>query len=451
MNIAPFTYGVSVGWPSSAIPQLSSVDNPIGIEPITTEDGSWLGGIVCIGALAALPVYSIISERFGRKLANYLIGVPFVIGWFLTYMASSVRVLYVARFIIGLGSGGMLLVTPLYVGEISQDDIRGTLGSFLLLFLNSGMFASYILGAYVSFHAYAVSGVIFSSLYLAANLWLPESPVYLLTKDKHAEALVSLKQLRGDNNQLAEHELEALTRTIAESKETTKATIKDVLSSKISRLGLIIGVVLCTNQQFCGIFAVQSYIGNIFQSSGSDLSPEMAAIIVGAIQVVGSSVSSLLMDRAGRKFLIIVSNTFMAFSLVSIGIYFYLKSVEASTDGLNWLPVTALSIFVLSFALGMGPVPFVMLSEILSPQTKGLITWISITSLWLCAFIVGKFFSTISNAVGIHICFWFFALVCIAGTVFHVLILPETKNKSLEVILKELGGRKKRKENNDHI
>ncbi|KAJ9599664.1 hypothetical protein L9F63_026489, partial [Diploptera punctata] len=104
-NIAAFAYGVTVGWPSSAIPQLSSENNPIGSEPITVEDGSWLGGIICVGALASLPIYSYISEKFGRKTSGYLVGIPFIIGWILTYIASSVRTLFVARFFLGLSSG----------------------------------------------------------------------------------------------------------------------------------------------------------------------------------------------------------------------------------------------------------------------------------------------------------------------------------------------------------
>ncbi|PSN54587.1 hypothetical protein C0J52_07385, partial [Blattella germanica] len=419
-NIAPFTYGVSMAWPSAAIPQLMSKDNPIDIEPITAEDGSWLGGILCLGALAALPIFSYMADRFGRKIAGYAVGIPFILGWILKYFANSVEMLFIARFIVGLSSGGMLIVCPLYVAEIAEDSIRGTLGSFLLLFVNSGMLMSYVIGAFISYHGFAILGCIFPILYLGAFYWLPETPVFLITKDRQAEALSALKWLRGSNSELIEEELENLTRIIRGNTSPEKVHIKDLISTRAARMGLIIGLVLCINQQFCGIYAIASYAGSIFEASGSDIKPQVATIIVGAIQLLGSFASTSLMDRAGRRILVTISNASMALCLLGVGVYFYLKHIQVDTS--------------------MGPVPFVMISEILSPQIRGLATWICISVLWFLAFCVGKFFNTVSEALGIYVCFWFFAFCCCAGAIFDFLVLPETKGKSIEAILEELSG-----------
>ncbi|XP_069687040.1 facilitated trehalose transporter Tret1-like [Periplaneta americana] len=440
MNIAPFTYGVSVAWSSSAVPKLQSKENQLGIEPITPEEGSWIGSLICLGAVSALPVYSYVLQQFGRKIAGYLVCIPFIVGWILTYFGSSVTTILIARFIIGLGSGGMLTVCPLYVAEIAEDSIRGELGSFLVLFINAGLLFSYIIGGLISYHAYALTTLVFPVLLLTTFTWLPETPVYHISKENPTGAAASLRWLRHAEDDVVREEIEMLTRTVRKTKATneSRVTARDLVSTKGTRRALVIGLALVVNQQLCGIFAIQIFAQMLFEESKSGLSPYMCTIVFGLLQLIGSFVCPPLMDRAGRKILMIISNVLMVICLVSIGSYFYVKHLDLDVNNIRWIPISGLSLFVLSFSVGMGPVPFVMISEIFPPNIRGMASWLCISVLWLLAFFVGKFFITISLMVGVHICFWIFASICLMGAIFDVVYIPETKNKSLEEVLQEL-------------
>lgn len=166
----------------------------------------------------------------------------------------------------------------------------------------------------------------------------------------------------------------------------------------------------------------------------------MAAIIVGAIQVFGSYLSTALMERAGRRLLILISCAGMFVCQCALGVFSYLQSHDYEVKSFSWIPVAALSVYVVVYSLGMGPVPFVVASEVFSPEIAGLANSVGLLFLWILAFIVLKFFVTLSSAVGIYGCFFIFATFCATTFFFTLAIVPETRGKSLESIIEELGG-----------
>nr|CAD7453119.1 unnamed protein product [Timema tahoe] len=181
IDLSGFAQGIAIGWPSPTLPLLQSQDTPLGGQPMTDEGSSWVGSLICLSALLATPVFSFMDmapqskssdtqfgnpcpykvlyrvwvcgkldpDKFSRKLTGYLVGVLIVIGWTLILFAQTEMTLHVARFIIGLGCGASLALCPLYVTEISEDSIRGTLGTVLIFLTNGGVLFSYIVGSYV--------------------------------------------------------------------------------------------------------------------------------------------------------------------------------------------------------------------------------------------------------------------------------------------------------------
>jgi SP family facilitated glucose transporter-like MFS transporter 8 len=179
----------------------------------------------------------------------------------------------------------------------------------------------------------------------------------------------------------------------------------------------------------------------LFQDAGSDLKPSLATIIVGVIQVVATFISTLVVDRLGRRILLLISDFVMAICALLLGVYFYLKT-ETDTDvnSLGWLPLTSVCVFIIVFSLGYGPIPWMMVGELFAPQIKGFASSLSCVLNWILAFLVTRFYSDLKDEFGTHTTFWIFAVISAIGTVFVFFIVPETKGKTLDEIQKELGG-----------
>lgn len=440
VNIAAFSSGSVVGWSSPMLPLLQSDNSPISGGPITNEVGSWLGSLMCLGGLLATPLYLFISDHCSRKLTGYLVAVPFIVSWILVITANSVTVLYIARFIGGMGAGAIILFASLYVSETAQDTVRGALGSYLTLFTNAGVLFAYIIGSYVSYYTFAYTAILIPVVYVVGLIWLPETPNYLVNRGKYTEAERSLRWLRGKDEKLVELELTKLISFVNERKETT--SLKQMLCERGTRRALIIGIALAANLQFCGIFAIISYTVNIFQEAGSDFSPNVSTILIGALQLAGSCASSLLLDKAGRKILLLISNLCMATCLLILGGYFFFKYQGSSVSNFGWVPVGSLSVYIVAIALGVAPVTFLMVSEIFEPQVKGRAITIIISIMWFLTFLIGKFYTNLSDVLGIHGCYWTFSACCVLGVIFTIRSVPETKNRSYSSILTELSGGK---------
>lgn len=440
VNIAAFSSGSVVGWTSPMLPILQSDSSPISGVPISNEHGSWLGSLMCLGGLLATPVYLLISHHCSRKLTGYLVAVPFVVSWILIIIAKSLEVLCIARFIGGMGSGAIILFASLYVSETAQDRVRGALGSYLTLFTNAGILFAYVIGSYVSYYTFAYIAIVIPVTYVVGLIWLPETPSYLVNRGKYTEAERSLRWLRGKDDKLVELELRKLNSFVRERGE--KVSLKQILCATGTRRALIIGFVLAANLQFCGIFAVISYTVNIFQEAGSDLSPNVATILIGALQFAGSCASSLLIDKAGRKVLLLISNLCMVICLLVLGGFFFFKNQGSDVSNFGWVPVGSLSVYIVALALGVAPITFLIVSEIFEPQVKSRAITIVISFLWFLAFLVGKFYTNLSDVLGIHGCYWAFSACCLLGAIFTVFSIPETRNRSYSTILTELSGGK---------
>ncbi|XP_069687043.1 facilitated trehalose transporter Tret1-2 homolog [Periplaneta americana] len=436
VNLAAFSNGCVTGWTSPMLPVLQSNDTPLEDGPVSNEAGSWLGSLMCLGSILATPIYFYTSHRYSRKFTGYLIAVPVIVGWIMIITCKSITVLCIARFIIGMGSS--LVFVPLYISEIAEDNVRGALGSYIMLFANSGILFSFALGSHVSYYTFAYIVILVPILYLLGFIWLPETPTYFVTRGKYTEAKRSLEWLRGRNEHLVDHELNKLISFVKE-RNTMAETVsfKDMMMSTGTRRAFIIGIVLVANLQFCGIFAILSYTVNIFQEAGSDMSPNNSTILIGFLQLIGSGTSSLLLDRVGRKILLLVSNICMVTCLAVLGCFFFFKYEGHNLSNFGWLPVTCLSAYIIAFSLGLSPVTFVMISEIFEPQVKGRAITIIVSIMWSLSFIIGKFYTNLSYVLGVHGCYWLFS-ACILGTVFAIFKIPETKNRSFESILLEL-------------
>lgn len=220
------------------------------------------------------------------------------------------------------------------------------------------------------------------------------------------------------------------------------ATIRDLFTVPTNRRGFTISLMLMFFQQFSGINAVIFYTVPIFKSAGSTMDANLSAIIVGVVQVLMTFVAAILVERAGRKILLVQSSAIMGLCLAVLGIYFNLKNNNHDVSSIGWIPLLSMVMFIVSFSLGYGPIPWMMMGELLAPEVKGIATSLVVLFNWIAVFIVTKSFVVLTSSFGSDITFWIFAVIMAFGTMYGLKQVFETKGKSNAQIQLMLAGSK---------
>ncbi|XP_063975837.1 facilitated trehalose transporter Tret1-like [Diachasmimorpha longicaudata] len=449
INIAGISTGMSIGWTSPIIPQLEAANTPVGTEPMTKDQISWLTSIFCIAALIISPLCSSFSEKFGRKRLGCLIAIPLGLSWLLTILAPDFTCLLVARILTGVGGGMTIFLVPIYVAEIASDDVRGRLGSFLLFALSIGILLSFILGVVMTYQMFAICGIILPIVFISAFVFMPETPVWLLRKCRYEEATRSLMWLRNNDKGTVDRELDRLKKIIEEdSKSARSVGFRDLVRDRGTIKGSLIAFALLPGQQACGNSVVFTYSATIFQLAGSSLSPNSSAIALGVMQLIASFLSTATIERVGRRFLLLISCGGMAICHGLLGLFFLFQALDYDMSIVRWAPVIVLCFFTTLYSIGLGPVAFVVASEVLSSEVAAFANSLAMTATWIVFFTVIKGFPLVSSLIGSYGCFFIFALCCTSTFLITYFLVPETKGRSIESILRELNGPQKKSEGN---
>lgn len=213
-----------------------------------------------------------------------------------------------------------------------------------------------------------------------------------------------------------------------------------MVTNRASLMALICSLGLMFFQQFSGINAVIFYTNQIFQSAGSNIPAVIATIIVGVVQTIATYISSLLIERAGRRILLLQSCIVMGICLIVLGAYFKLQEGGTNVSAVGWLPLVCLVLFIVSFSLGFGPIPWMMMAELFSVEFRGTASGIAVIMNWCLVFIVTLCFPLMKDAIGIYSCFWFFSGFMVICVFFVFFLIPETKGKTVSQIQTILGG-----------
>lgn len=433
-----FAAGTLLGWTSPA--QIGITNGDYGFE-VTDNQFSWVGAFMTLGAACVCIPIGFLIDFIGRKLTMLLLVVPFVIGWCLLIWAQNVEMMYAARFILGVSGGAFCVTAPMYTGEIAQKDIRGTLGSFFQLMITGGILFVYAIGAGLDVFWTSVVCGILPLIFGAIFVFMPESPTYLVSKVDYNGAIKSIEWLRGADYDY-NPELEELKAVELKNKQAS-VSIMSALTRKVTLKALAISLGLMFFQQLCGINAVIFYATDIFKDANTGIDAKLSTIVVGIMQVIATFVSVLVVDKLGRRLLLLASATVMALSTIAMGVYFYLQDRDKeSVTNLGWLPVCSLCVFIIMFSIGFGPVPWLMMGELFASDIKGPAGSIAGTSNWVLAFIVTKTFVNLKAAIGNGETFWLFSGITIVGAIFVFFFVPETKGKSLNEIQMILEGKK---------
>ncbi|XP_049548264.1 facilitated trehalose transporter Tret1-like [Anopheles darlingi] len=429
-------------WTSPALPKLLTEPNPP--ISITADDGSWIMAIQALGGIPGMLIGGLTVDRYGRKWPFIGSAGPVIAGWILMATARSTVLLYVARFLFGVSYGVAYSIAPIYLGEIASADIRGTVGTFITAMAKVAFMFEYSIGPYVSFEALAWISLTGVALFLATFPWMPESPHFLLATGRYAEALASLRWLRRRPD--VEDELVAIKKSIDrmadDRRMATGRAIRDLFVPAY-RHHLVLVLILAFGMQLTGAQAILGYAQTIFGKISTDLTPAEMSIVLGAVQLVTVLFPILLVDRLGRRPIMLWSTGGCTAGLLLGSVYFTLDAIENVRVGsYGWVSFVGLVVFVVMYAFGLATVPFAILSEIFPRNIRASANALYGVLSAILIFGVVKLFQVAADAVGVYLPFWVFTGCTAITFVLVYLYLPETKGKSLEEVDALIAGQK---------
>jgi sugar porter (SP) family MFS transporter len=398
-----------------------------GLNELQTEVGA---GSLLLGCAAGALFSGRASDRFGRRRVLMGAAILFAVSSVAAGLPNHLNEFIAARLLAGIATGTASMLAPLYIAETSPPRIRGRLVAFNQMAIVIGILLAYLVNWRLA--AIGPDGwrwMFGAAAFPAAALWIallfvPESPRWLVQRGYAAEAELVLVDLVGS----AEAEVEM--RGIREAIANESGSIRELFTRRF-RAPLVIAVSLAILQQITGVNTVLYYGSLIFHDQMKNHSTSSALglnVLIGLINFVGTLVAIWLIDRLGRKPLLLISSGSMAVALFVIGMTFRMNPLPTS------LMLGFILLYVFAFSIGMGPGVWVLLSELFPTQVRGRAMAIATVFLWLASLLLTATFLSLVTAIGSSGTFWTYAVLSAGTFLFVALKVPETKKKSLEEI-----------------
>ncbi len=397
---------------------------------ISTQMKEFVISIVLIGALTGAMAAGYVADRVGRRRTLLTAGIMFTVGAVLSAFSPTIGVLLVGRFIVGVAIGFSSVTSPLYISEVAPAEIRGGLVSLYQFAITVGILAAFAIDYWLAgaeaWQWMLGLAIIPSALLVLGMLVMPESPRFLFKTGQDDEARQVLRRMRSGADTAQEEQ-----------------TIRDALAGlQIGpavgvmhniRFALFVGISLAVLQQVTGINTVIYYGPQIFQMAGfqSASSSILATAAVGVVNVILTVVAIAFSDRIGRKPLLYAGSAGMTLALLVLAFSFSLP-VPAHERGI--IALISLMVYVGCFAFSLGPIVWLLISEIYPLRVRGTGMSVATFSNWTANFIVAMFFLTMIQALGQRDTFLVYALLSALTIVFVWFAVPETKQEQLESI-----------------
>jgi SP family arabinose:H+ symporter-like MFS transporter len=388
-----------------------------------------------VGCIPGALVAGFLSDRFGRKRVLLLAAALYALSALFSAIPRTFDQFLVARFIGGLGIGVSSMVCPIYIAEIAPGPWRGRLGSLFQLGIVTGIFITLFINARIQSLGdtawntdygwrWMLGAELVPALMLAAmQLVVPESPRWLVPAGREAEARRILEKIGGPAH--AETELAAVREVLREE----EGRFSELFHGP-TRRPLVIAVLLMAFSQFTGINAIMYYSTNIFTSAGVGVANAfVASALIGLVNLLFTFVAIALVDRAGRRTLLLVGLAIQVASLVAVGVMF-------QTHGSGPALLVAILAFIAAFAMSIGPVSWIVCSEIFPTKVRGRAMSVATFTIWVCCYLVAQTFPMLKATpwIGPARTFWIYAACCVAAFFFVWRMVPETKGRTLEEI-----------------
>ncbi len=409
----------------------------------------WAMSCALLGALAGALTTGWLTDKFGRKKLLAVAGLLFAISSILTGWAPSFVWFAFWRIIGGVAIGMASNLSPLYIAEVSPAPVRGRLVALNQLTIVIGILLADMVNWLIAqpISARATSAMIAASwdgrigwrwmftavaipslIFLVGALMIPESPRWLAKQGHLARARTILARIGGESH--ADYEISAIQATLLGEK-IGRVKLSDLLSPRVLKI-IGIGVLLAVFQQWCGINVIFSYAQNIFHSAGYHVNGVLFDIVItGAVNLIFTLVAMGLVDRLGRRPLMLIGAGGLVVTHTLLGFAYY-KHIDG-------LPIVILVMAAIAcYAMTLAPITWVLISEIFPNRIRGTALSIAVSALWIADFVLTQTFPALKAAIGTAGAFWLYAVICAAGFAFVLSAVPETKGKSLEELEKNM-------------
>lgn len=408
----------------------------------------WGTSSALIGCIFGALLCFSLSDKYGRKRLLILSGALFTVSAIGTALATDFTWFNIYRIVGGFGIGIALNLSPMYIAEMAPPHMRGKLVSINQLMVMLGILAAQVANWQISlldtempvdateeiirqswngqmgwrwmFGAEAIP----ASLFFILMFFLPESVRWLVKNGQNSKAFNILSRVGGEN--YAREEVDLIRNTIS-NEEVSKVHFEDLIQPGLFKI-LLLGIFLAVLQQWCGMNVIFYYAADIFQAAGYNIKQLMLQIVViGGIMVLSVIGTIFIVDKVGRKFLMLLGTGSLALIYILEGYFFY--------QGVQGIPIVILTLIsVAIYSLTLAPVVWVILSEIFPNRIRGAAMSIAAVALWIGNFSLTFSFPTIKENLGWTLNFWLYAIICLMGYLVISMKLPETKGKSLEEI-----------------
>jgi MFS transporter, SP family, xylose:H+ symportor len=421
---------------------------------LTSETAiGWANSCALIGCLVGSILSGALSERFGRKKLLILAALLFAVSSVLTGWAFTFTAFVACRIAGGIAIGIASNVSPTYIAEVSPAPWRGRLVTLNQLTIVVGILAAQIVNWLIAervadgatqemirqswngqygwrwmFTAVALPSIGF----LIGAIFIPESPRWLARRGNESQVLRTLARIGGERyGEIALREIRETKAGDARAQSQSGSELRALLAPRVRKI-LGIGIALAVLQQWSGINVIFNYAEDIYRSAGYGISGILFNIVItGTINLVFTLVALGLVDRVGRRAL-------MLFGALGIGISHALLGFTYRA-GIQGLPILLLTLCTIGFyAVSLAPVTWVLISELFPNRIRSLGVSVAVSALWIASFILTFTFPLLERAVGSAGTFWTYAGTCFAGFLFILGAVPETKGKSLEQIERDL-------------
>jgi len=398
----------------------------------------WIVSVLLLGAILGAILSGYFADRISRKWTKVFSGCIYVVGALGCAFSVSIPMLIGFRFLLGLSVGTASFVAPLYISEVSPPRVRGGLVSFNQLAITSGILLSYL----VNFAFQDVPGnwrwmlglaIVPGAVLAIGMLTVPHTPRWLMQQGREDDAREVLRRLRGTD---PDADIDAEIDDIKTANRRERSTrVRDLFKANIRPL-IWIGLGLAVFQQFVGVNTVIYYAPTILSDTGLTKSASITqTVFVGVTNVVFTIVAVLLLDRVGRRKLLLIGTAGLTVSLIVLAAYFTSPALQQHA---SYLALLGLLVYIASFAVGLGPVFWLMISEIYPTGIRSKSMSLATVANWAANFIVAGTFLSLGSLMTRQGTFYLYGALGVLAFLFFLRKVPETRGQSLEDIQGQL-------------